>query len=68
MCTSIFKLTENYENKNPELYSKWAEKSENYEVFRVFRPKIAREIHDLKHQKLRKRKLRGRKLRGHGVE
>ena len=28
----------------------------------VFRPKIAREIHDLKHQKLRKRKIRG-----HGV-
>ena len=33
----------------------------------MFRPKIARDVHDLEHRKLRKRKLRGRKLRGHGV-
>ena len=33
----------------------------------MFKPKIAREVHDLEHRKLRKRKLRGRKLRGHGV-
>ena len=39
-------------------------KTENYEVFRVFRPKIAREVHVLVHRKLRKRKLRGLKLRG----
>ena len=39
-------------------------KTENYEVFIA---KIAREVHDLKHRKLRKRKLRGRKLRGYGV-
>ena len=42
-------------------------KTENYEVFRVIRPKIARDVHSSKHRKLRKRKLRGRKLRGHGV-
>ena len=41
--------------------------TENYGVFRVLRPKIARDVHDLKHRKLQKRKLRGRKLRGHGV-
>ena len=34
----------------------------------MFRPKIARDVHDLEHRKLRKRKLRGRKLRGHGVD
>ena len=28
-------------------------------------PKIAREVHDMGHRKLRKQKLRGRKLRGH---
>ena len=39
-------------------------KTENYEVFI---PKIAREVYDLEHRKLRKRKLRGRKLRGHSV-
>ena len=33
----------------------------------MFRPKIARDVHDLEQRKLRKRKLRGRKLRGHGV-
>ena len=35
--------------------------------FRVLRPKIARNVHDLEDHKLRKRKLRGRTLRGHGV-
>ena len=39
-------------------------KTENYEVFI---PKIAREVYDLEHRKLRKRKLRGRKLRGYSV-
>ena len=39
-------------------------KTENYEVFIA---KIAREVHGLKHRKLRKRKQRGRKLRGYGV-
>ena len=29
--------------------------------------KIARDLHNSKHRKLRKRKLRGRKLRGQGV-
>ena len=33
----------------------------------MFRPKIARDVHNSKHRKLRKPKLRGRKLRGHGV-
>ena len=47
--------------------SNLTEKTENYEVFRVIRPKIARDVHSSKHRKLRKRKLRGRKLRGHGV-
>ena len=42
-------------------------KTENYEVFRVFRPKIAREVHSLTHRKLRKRKHRGRELRGYTV-
>ena len=39
-------------------------KTENYEAFI---PKIAREVYNLEHRKLRKRKLRGRKLRGHSV-
>ena len=39
-------------------------KTENYEGFIA---KIAREVYDLEHRKLRKRKLRGRKLRGHSV-
>ena len=45
-------------------------KNENYGFFRVFRPKIARDVHELKHRKLRKlrgQKLQGRKMRGHGV-
>ena len=42
-------------------------KTENYEVFRVFKPKIARDVHNSKHRKLRKQKPRGRKLQGHGV-
>ena len=56
------KLTENY-----ELCSKWADKNTKItRFFRMFRPKIARNVHDLEHRKLRKRKLRGRKLWGRG--
>ena len=39
-------------------------KTENYKGFIA---KIARDVYDLEHRKLRKRKLRGRKLRGHSV-
>ena len=49
--------------KNPQTFGYYI-KTENYEVFI---PKIAREVYDLEHRKLRKRKLRGRKLRGHSV-
>ena len=53
------KPTENY-----ELCSNWVEKTENYEVFRGLRPKIAGNVHKSIHRKLRK--VQGRKLRGHG--
>ena len=47
-------------SKNPQKFRYYI-KTENYEVFI---PKIAREVYNLEHRKLRKRKLRGRKLRG----
>ena len=50
-------------SKNPQKFRYYI-KTENYEVFI---PKIAREVYNLEHRKLRKRKLRGRKLRGHSV-
>ena len=42
-------------------------REKNRKIWVLYRPKIAMDVHDLKHRKLRKRKQRGRKLRGYGV-
>ena len=64
LSTLIFKEKSSWAaSKNPQKFRYYI-KTENYEVFI---PKIAREVYNLEHRKLRKRKLQGRKLRGHSV-